>query len=93
MPMSSENDTMGAHDGDATAMVTASLTPMMTPATSGPMALPNPPSMTAANTTPTHAKICDGASVKVSARHTPATAASAAQPPASSSDSERELTP
>ena len=68
-------------------MVIASLTPMIMPATSGPSALPRPPSITAANTTPTQAKICDGASVKVSARHTPATPASAAQTPASSSAS------
>jgi hypothetical protein len=93
MPISSENETIGAHEGDATAMVTASLTPMITPATSGPSALPSPPSMTAANTTPTQAKICDGASVNVSARQTPASAASAAQPPASSSASQRALTP
>src|SRR5690606_34297265 len=93
MTISSENDTMGAHEGDATAMVMASLTPMITPATSGPSALPSPPSITAANTTPTQAKICDGASVNISARHTPATPASAAQAPARYSDSRRALTP
>ena len=32
------NDTIGAHDGDANAIVTASLTPITMPATSGPSA-------------------------------------------------------
>ena len=81
MKISSEKDTMGAHDGDATAMVIASLTPITTPATNGPSALPSPPSITAANTTPTQAKICDGVRVKVSARQIPATPASAAHTP------------
>ena len=67
-------------------MVTASLTPMMMPAASGPTALPRPPSITAAKTTPTHAKICEGVSVKVSARQMPATAARAAHTPAKTSD-------
>ena len=49
------NDTIGAHDGDANAIVTASLTPIRMPAASGPSAEPRPPSITAANTTPTHA--------------------------------------
>ncbi len=53
--ISSVNETIGAHDGAVTAMVTASLTPITMPATSGPSALPSPPSITAANTTPTHA--------------------------------------
>ena len=51
----SENDTSGAHVGAVTAIVSASLTPMRIPAASGPMALPSPPIMTAANTTPIHA--------------------------------------
>src|SRR3546814_15190910 len=76
--ISSEKPTMGAHEGAATAMVMASLTPMMMPATSGPSAMPRPPSMTAAKTTPTQAKICEGLSVKVSARQMTAPAASAA---------------
>src|SRR5690554_4438262 len=50
--ISRENDTRGAKEGDATAMVTASETPMMQPAISGPNGRPRPPSMTAANTTP-----------------------------------------
>ena len=53
--ISSENDTSGAHDGEVNAIVIASLTPMTMPATSGPSALPSPPSITAANTTPTQA--------------------------------------
>ena len=44
----------GAHDGAVIAMVTDSLTPMTMPAMSGPSARPNPPSITAANTTPIH---------------------------------------
>ncbi len=53
--ISSVNETIGAHDGDTNAMVTASLTPITMPAVSGPSAEPSPPSITAANTTPTHA--------------------------------------
>ncbi len=53
--ISSVNETIGAHDGEANAIVTASLTPITTPAASGPSAEPSPPSITAANTTPTHA--------------------------------------
>ncbi len=53
--ISSEKETIGAHDGAVTAIVTASLTPISAPATSGPSALPRPPSITAANTTPTQA--------------------------------------
>ncbi len=74
-------------------MVTASLTPMMTPASKGPSALPRPPSITAANTTPTQAKICDGVSVKVRARQMPAAPASAAQVPASTRLRARSFTP
>ena len=53
--MSSVNDTSGAHDGAVTAIVTASLTPITMPASSGASARPRPPSITAANTTPTQA--------------------------------------
>ena len=53
--MRSENETSGAHVGAVTAIVTASLTPMRNPARSGPIALPRPPIITAANTTPIHA--------------------------------------
>src|SRR3954470_21452268 len=53
--MSSVNDTSGAHAGAISAMVSASLTPMMMPAKSGPSGLPRPPIMTAANTTPIQA--------------------------------------
>src|SRR5690242_21178014 len=42
--ISSVNDTIGAHDGEANAIVRASLTPMTTPAASGPSAEPRPPS-------------------------------------------------
>ena len=52
--MSSEKDTSGAHDGAVTAMVTASVTPMMQPAIKGPSGRPRPPSITAAKTTPIH---------------------------------------
>src|SRR5690606_10866794 len=91
--MSSENDTSGAHEGDATAMVTASETPMMQPAISGPMGRPRPPSMTAANTTPIQVYICDGARVKLSAMHTPAMPASEAFRPESIRASARWLMP
>src|SRR5450631_3564053 len=70
MKISSVNDTIGAHDGAVTAIVIASLTPISVPAISGPSARPRPPSITAANTTPIHAYICDGASVKLKARQT-----------------------
>ena len=53
--MSSENETSGAHDGDVSAIVTDSLTPMTMPATSGPSGRPSPPIITAAKTTPIHA--------------------------------------
>ena len=53
--ISSVNETIGAHDGAVTAIVTASLTPITMPATSGPSALPRPPSITAAKTTPIQA--------------------------------------
>ena len=49
------NETIGAHDGAVIAIVSASLTPMTMPATSGPTGLPSPPIITAANTTPTQA--------------------------------------
>src|SRR5436190_12223231 len=55
MAMSSVNDTSGAQVGAVTAMVSASLTPMRTPASSGPIALPRPPIITPANTTPLQA--------------------------------------
>src|SRR6185369_16471185 len=54
-PISSENETRGAQVGAVSAIVRASLTPMATPATSGPSARPRPPIITAANTTPIHA--------------------------------------
>ena len=38
--ISSENETSGAHDGAVSVIVTASLTPIAIPATSGPIALP-----------------------------------------------------
>ena len=38
--ISSVNETIGAHDGAVTAIVTASLTPITMPAISGPSALP-----------------------------------------------------
>src|SRR6185369_15782514 len=91
--ISNENDTIGAHDGEANAIVTASLTPTTMPAASGPSGEPSPPSITAANTTPTHAYICDGVSVNDSARHTPAMPASAPHAPASSSACARRFTP
>ncbi len=53
--ISSVNDTIGAHDGAVMAIVKASLTPITTPATSGPSALPRPPIITAAKTTPIQA--------------------------------------
>ena len=53
--MSSENDTSGAHDGEVSAIVTDSLTPMTMPATRGPSGRPSPPIITAAKTTPIHA--------------------------------------
>ena len=40
--MSSENDTSGAHDGEVSAIVTDSLTPMTMPATMGPERAPQP---------------------------------------------------
>ena len=86
-------DTSGAHEGEVTAMVTASLTPIRMPATSGPSALPSPPSITAANTTPTQAYICDGLMLLDSAMHTPATPAIAAQVPASRKPLRRWLMP
>ena len=49
------NETIGAHDGAVTAIVTASLTPISVPAISGAIARPRPPSITAANTTPIQA--------------------------------------
>ena len=52
---SSENDTSGAQDGAVIAIVSASATPMTMPATSGPSALPSPPIITAAKTTPIQA--------------------------------------
>ena len=55
MKISNVNETIGAHDGAVTAIVIASLTPITVPATNGPSALPRPPSITAANTTPIHA--------------------------------------
>src|SRR3546814_1521232 len=64
---------------------------MMMPATRGPSALPSPPSMTTANTTPTQEKICVGVSVKVSAKQTPATEASAMQTPDRSEEHTSEL--
>src|SRR4029079_17678448 len=91
--ISNENDTIGAHDGEANVIVTASLTPTTMPAASGPSGEPSPPSITAANTTPTHAQICDGGSVNHMARHTPAMPASAPHTPASSSACARRLTP
>ena len=91
--MSSVNETIGAHDGAVTAIVTASLTPISAPASSGASARPRPPSITAAKTTPIHAYICDGASVKLSARQTPATLASAEHVPASTSAMVFSLTP
>jgi hypothetical protein len=77
------NDTSGAHEGEVTAIVTASLTPTTMPATSGPIALPSPPSMTTAKTTPTHPYICDGLMLLDSAMQMPATPVRAAQVPAS----------
>ena len=56
-------------------MVTDSLTPMSRPAASAPIGLARPPMMTTANTTPSQAHICDGASVEISAIYPPATAA------------------
>ena len=53
--INSVNDTSGAQDGAVTAIVTASLTPITTPAISGASARPRPPSMTAAKTTPIQA--------------------------------------
>src|SRR5436305_5559038 len=41
--MSNVNDTSGAQVGAVTAIVTASVTPISTPARSGPSALPRPP--------------------------------------------------
>src|SRR5438094_1831797 len=55
MAMSSVNETSGAQVGAVTAMVSASLTPIRSPASSGPSALPRPPIMTPAKTTPIHA--------------------------------------
>jgi hypothetical protein len=91
--MSSVKETIGAHDGAVTAIVTASLTPISRPATSGPIALPSPPSITAAKTTPIQAYICEGASVAVSAMQTPAIETSAAHVPASSRPLRRWSTP
>ncbi len=53
--ISSANDTSGAHEGAVTAMVSASLTPITMPASSGASARPSPPSITAAKTTPIQA--------------------------------------
>ena len=53
--ISRENETSGAQAGAATAMVRPSLTPITTPATSGPSGLPRPPIITTAKTTPTQA--------------------------------------
>src|SRR5664279_3471496 len=93
MTMSSVNETIGAHDGAVTAIVIASLTPITVPAMRGARARPRPPSITAAKTTPIQAYICEGVSVEPSARQTPATLASAAQVPASSSAFSFWLTP
>ena len=59
--INSENDTSGAHDGAVTAIVSASLTPMMTPATNGPSGRPMPPIITTANTTPTRDQLIERA--------------------------------
>src|SRR2546423_8162525 len=59
----SANETSGAQAGEVSAMVRPSLTPIATPATSGPRGLPRPQIITTANTTPIHAWICAGASV------------------------------
>ena len=48
MTISSVNDTIGDHDGEAIAAVSASETPITMPATSGPTGEPSPPSITAA---------------------------------------------
>ena len=40
--INSVKETIGAHEGEVTAMVTASLTPISMPASSGPRALPSP---------------------------------------------------
>ena len=54
--ISSVNDTIGAHDGAVTAIVNASLTPITTPATSGPQrAARGRPSSPRAKTTPIQA--------------------------------------
>src|SRR5437868_6945599 len=53
--MRSENETSGAQEGAVSAIVIASLTPMTMPAMSGPSALPRPPSITTAKTTPAQA--------------------------------------
>src|SRR6185503_5043276 len=67
-----EKETSGAQDGLITAMVSASQTPMSTPPISAPIGLPRRPMITTAKTTPTHAQICDGAKVAISAMNTPA---------------------
>ena len=53
-------------------MVTDSLTPISMPASSAPSGLPSPPMITTANTTPSQAQICAGASVEISAMKAPA---------------------
>ena len=53
--MSKEKETSGAKDGEATAIVSASLMPITKPAIKGPSGRPSPPSITQANTTPTQA--------------------------------------
>src|SRR5690606_13694429 len=93
MRISKEKETSGAQDGAKTAMANASLTPTMMPATRGPRALPSPPSITTAKTTPTQAKIWVGVRVKVSAKQMPATLDRATQTPARISESARWLMP
>ena len=77
MAISTENDTIGAQAGLKIAIATPSHAPISArpPPARRPGCPVNRPMITTANTTPSQAQICDGASVEMSAMNRPATPA------------------